>query len=134
MAKFVWGILCARAIVDQETNNASYIDAIENIVAPKFPAILQRATLSLTWNKEKQGEELAFRVYLDWPGADGDKVIEPGVQILNTTNHRFNLVLNGIQIEKPGELSFTVKQLNNGKWKTVFKLVCPILQAEETSD
>lgn len=131
MAKFVWGIFSGRAIVDQETNTVSYIDVIENVVADKFPAILQRGVLSLTWHTEEQGEELVFHIYLDWPGISENKLIEPGVQVMKSISHRFNLVLNGIKIEKPGELSFTVKQLVNSKWKTVFKLTCPILQTKE---
>ena len=131
MAKIIWGILSARVIIDQETNTVSYIDVIENIAAPQFPVTLQRATLSLVWKSEKKGEELTFRIFLNWPGNTDDRVIEPDTQILNTPSHRFNLVLNGIKIEKPGELSFAVKQLINDKWKPVFKFVCPIIQAEE---
>jgi len=131
MAKLVQSILCARVIIDQVTNSVSYIDVIEHIVVPKFPAILHQAILSLHWNREKEDEELVFSIDIDWPGITIDKVIEPDKQILNKQSHRFNLTLNGIKIENTGNLSFVVKQLVGNKWKTTQKLSYPIMQAEE---
>lgn len=131
MAKFTQGILCTRAIIDQETNSISYIDVIENIVAHQFPAILHQATLSLQWNREQEGEELRFRISIDWPGNADNKVIEPEVQVLESNRHRFNLMLNGIKFEHAGELKFLVEQLVKNKWKTVYKLSCPITESED---
>lgn len=131
MAKLVRGVLCTRVIIDQETNSISYIDVIEHIAVPKFPVILHQAVLSLQWSREKEDEELVLRIEIDWPGITIDKAIEPDKQILNKQSHRFNLALNGIKIENTGNLSFLVKQLVNGKWKTAYKLSCPIVRKEE---
>lgn len=126
MAKLIWGVLCLRLITDQETNNISYIDAVEAIHAPQFPFRLPVMTLGLLWRREEPNEELRIRFQSIPPGGVASEVLELPSYIIDKDNLRVNIRFGVSDVTQSGNLDLNVEQIVNGNWLNVYKLSIPI--------
>ena len=128
MAKYLWGTLCARAVVDQFRNSVSIQDIIEEIRVPDdIPAIGAPGGAYLL-----AGEMTVFSY---WERSDLEKpewakgryvlVAPTGVTVASTefdidlsTGRRSRMlgVLPGLPFVSEGRYTFRVEQQKGGRW------------------
>jgi hypothetical protein len=130
MAKLLWGVLCLRIITDQETNNISYIDAVEAIRAPHFPFQLPVMTLGLLWRREEPNEELRIRFQPTLSGGGQSDLLELPNYIMDKDNLRTNIRFGGHEATQAGSMDLKVEQLVSGEWLEAYNLSIPITQIE----
>lgn len=114
-----WALLCTRVIIDQETNAASYIDAIEALGAPGFPAPLPPVCVATLWRRETEQDTLVMRVRVQDPSGQTILSFQPDSPIVLTKKrHRLNVILGGVPIQQPGEFLVVVEQQAREKPET----------------
>ncbi|MBI5849315.1 MAG: hypothetical protein HZB31_15445 [Nitrospirae bacterium] len=118
MIKHVWTILCEKIITDQQTNQTSYLTALEGVNTGTFPAAIPYIALGVLWFKDSVDEEpLKFRIILISPNKDEKTLLETE-QVLKAGNHRTNIVLNGYPVQAAGTYFFKVQVLKENLWTT----------------
>lgn len=120
MARLLWALTCRRAITDRETNNVSYIDAIEQISVKRIPTVFgAQICVSSLWQSERENERLVVRHRLMAPS--GKKVSACNAEPIEMSKprYRFNLVFSGFRIDEEGEFRFEIAAEVAGAWKTV---------------
>lgn len=118
MARLLWALTCQRVITDQETNNVSYIDAVEQITVPGLPAIFgAQLCVSSLWKRERDNERLVVRHRLVSPSGSQVSGFRTEPIEMSKPRHRLNLVLAGFRIEEEGEFQFEIDVDVAGHWK-----------------
>lgn len=119
MITHCWSVLCQNIITDTETNVASYIITIDNIVASELPAKIPFLAIGTSWEKDT-GREIvehyAIRISHVGPGGLSRTLIETGDLAVQSQRHRMNFVLNGFTFEQPGPHHFHIGAKINGTW------------------
>ena len=118
MIKNLWSVLCQTVITDERTNSVSYINAIENVIVSKIPFRFPTISLGTLWTKStNEDERLKIRIKFVSPSNDEKILIEPDPIVLKLKNHRLNILMDGLLIEKEGLYKFIVENLDGDQWK-----------------
>jgi hypothetical protein len=124
MAVLNWSILSMFVLTDSTTNSVSYINALESIVAPVFPALLPPAAIGTMWQRSSEEEEtVTVRLKMLNPKG-GERILVPAVPFtMKSARHRFNINLQNINLDEPGRYQFIVEyEERAGKWRQVSNL------------
>lgn len=133
MAVHIWSVLCARSIIDSETNNISLIDVIEqvNLPAPPPPSTDGGVTfipisleLVSLWSRENADapENRRCRVRVNSPGglpAGMPTTVEFQVDLTVHQRSRTRARLPGLPIRETGTCSFVVEMSRDGEYTQV---------------
>lgn len=130
MAKLVWGLLCQRVIVDQDSNTASYIDTVEELHFPSFPGVAPPVTVALLWERGDVGEVLVTRLTWKAPGAKKNPSFSPPEVEMPQSRHRMNVVVGGLPVKGPGRYEMVVDLRVRDRWKRVASLPVEVSSAE----
>lgn len=128
MIKHCWSVLCQNIITDVETNVASYIMAIDNVVAPELPVILPFLAIGTSWEKDTGVDVVEnFSIRISHVGPEGtvSPFIETGSIAVQSYRHRMNFVLNGASFDRAGMHRFNIESKINGVFVCVSSL--PVL-------
>jgi hypothetical protein len=118
--KLIWSVICNRIITDQKTNTVSYIDCIEEVQTPNFPAIMANCSIGTLWKKEAAGEEnLKARVYIDYPSGKSEQLIETEIIQVLKPHHRLSFQLDGFPLKEEGLHLFRIELSISDKWKPI---------------
>ncbi len=122
MFEHIWSVLCERVSIDQDTNLASYLTAVEGINAMQLPITVQNLSLGTRWHKEEDSEaHLSIRLFLVAPDGMEEKLVD-GVQSTTSRNHRVNFILNGLVFKKIGRYVLKLQVKNDERWTTVHEI------------
>lgn len=122
MPKLHWSLLCQQAIIDKNTNSASYLNTVEELGIESFPSQLPPITVATIWRKEEtENEEIRMRVRITGP------LPEPITFEANETfgdfkRYRINRGLGGIPVEESGTLNFHIEHYDEGEWNTRWRI------------
>lgn len=132
MAIFTWAVLCQQIITDQESNAASYINALEGIGLVRFPSQLPLLMVGTLWRRAKEDDKLEMRV----------RVLGPDNSLLHTENgpianfgkefrrYRINLGIGGVSAPAPGVYSYVIEQRKGNQWNEVASLPLEVVEAK----
>lgn len=129
MAVHNWSILCTYVLIDKQTNSVSYINAIESIAAPAFPVLLPPASIGSMWQRSSEEEEkITVKLKLLDPKGGERILVPPTSLVMTSSRHRFNIGLQGINVEGPGQYQFILEvEEPAGKWRQVASLPLDVL-------
>jgi hypothetical protein len=123
MLKHIYSVLCERIIIDQRTNLASYLNCVEGLSAKKLPAALQNLAFGSRWYKHGKSDEiLKFKLSVISPTGDEKQLIESKEQVVQSDNHRTNIILDGLSFEQDGTYIFRLKKQEGEKWNVVHEI------------
>lgn len=149
MAEHLWTVLCARCLVDAETNNVSLIDVIEQLTLagdpPKLPPdgkpiILAGTQLNVVslWTRADltRSERVTFRLVVITP--DGKRIVpkeQHDLDLENQRRMRVFLRLNSFPYRGPGDYNWLIEerqQTKSGKpkWTKVARIPLEIKLAK----
>lgn len=133
MFEHIWSVLCERISIDQDTNLASYLTAVEVINAKQLPIAVHNLSLGTRWHKDEESEAILWiRLSLISPDGKEKKLVE-GEQHATSRNHRVNFILNGIVFEKIGRYALRLQVKEEEAWSTVHEIPLEItLDAQST--
>lgn len=130
--RFIWGVLCNRAIVDDKTKKLSTIDIPDVFTLPKHPMQVSGAKVAIFvksvyvadfWFGENDDDPfLAVRLY--WRSPDGTKVMLGHAEVdekdrpINTKARVF-LDIDQLGFRGFGLYSLELEQKVKDKWKMV---------------
>jgi len=117
MAVYQWGLVCQQVIIDKYTNNISYINALEGIKPPDYPAELPQIFVGTVWRRDEKGEEIEVRIVLE--DDDGNELYTGSIDSIDFSDYkryRSNNVISGIDIEEPGTIWFHAEKKEDGDW------------------
>lgn len=135
MARLLWALTCQRVITDQDSNNVSYIDAIEQITVPGIPAVFAaQLCVSSLWMRDRDRELLVVRHRLVAPSGKEVSTFRSEPMEMSKPRYRVNLVLGGFHIGEEGEYRFEIDAEVAGKWKTVSVLPVAVAIAPPQAD
>jgi hypothetical protein len=118
MAAHIWSVLCMFVLTDSQTNSVSYINALETIAAPVFPALLPPAAIGTMWQRNSDEEEtLTVRLKLLGPGGAERTLLHSTSFTMRTPRHRFNISLQPINLDEPGRYQFIVEYEDANRWR-----------------
>lgn len=130
MAQLLWALTCKRAITDQETNNISYIDAIEQINVPRLPASYgTQLVISSLWRRGDEHDLLSIRHRLIAPSGKELAVHCTDPIEMMKPRYRLNIILGGFDIEEEGEYRFNIDVNDSGNWRTVGDIPISVIVA-----
>lgn len=132
MAKLVWAVLCERVIVDQDTNQVSYIDLTEALQARSLPSGLPRLFAATLWAREEEAEELQVRFRLLPPGSTKAITEFETEAITLNKRQRINLNLQGAPVTVEGEHTVTVDYWDGQRYRTAARL--PLFITEQSQE
>ena len=115
MASMIWAITCERIIIDRETNQATYVDSVEDLVVPSLPAPIAFA-VGVLWIRAEVGERIRIRVSVTDP--EGTKLFEKAgdLQHSEALRHRVNLPLI-VFTQHAGQHTVMVEQQIDDEWR-----------------
>jgi hypothetical protein len=117
-------LACAStALIDNATNSLSLIEIMEAIESPGFPVAIPR--LVAVWLKAKDGtdpETSDFFMEMTFPGAER-RIYPMHVDFQGQLMHRSIVMLVGIPVTEPGEISISVLSQSN---KRIANLAIPV--------
>jgi hypothetical protein len=136
MASYRWGVVCQQAIIDKQTNLVSYINIIEQLTPPEYPAEAPRFTIATLWDRDEKGESFTVRVRAE---DKNGKILqeEQGeeVEFEDFERFRINRVMGGFEIGEPGCVRFQIDLLQEGEeWETVGSLPVMFMSPEEAPE
>ena len=119
MARHIWTIVCQHTIIDQESNAATYINAIEEFRVPQFPFPSVALTIGTLWRRESQVDQrLEVRVRVLSPsGTVLAEVAPPPNAFRDKSRFRVNAIVGGFALPEPGTYEITVEQKRRDKWQ-----------------
>jgi len=128
MAKYLWGTLCARAVVDQFRNSVSIHDVIEEIRIPddipeldgpgKAHLIAGEMTVFSYWERADLDvpERGKGRLVLVAPAGTTLASTEFDIDLSKGRRSRMLGVLPGLPFVSEGRYTFRVEQQKGGRW------------------
>jgi len=145
MIQHVWSVLCARAVIDSESNNISLFDVVEQIVAigPGIAAIAPGAEgvapvsleLVTLWSRDSLDEATRGRARLRIVGPDGMQIGNPfeyEVDLTNFVRIRNRFRMAAFPIRGPGKYSVVIETEQDGSWRQVAQVpVQLVMQIQE---
>ncbi len=132
MAKLLWALICSRVLIDQQTNNVSYIDAIEQFAVPSFPYVFPPIALAMLWWRDRGEEQLNVRVRLFDPGKKMLMSYKPDPPLaMVKPRHRVHLNLAGAPINGPGRHHLMIEQFVAKKWQEQTSVPIEVGQFEQ---
>jgi len=121
MAQLKWALTCERAIIDRQTNAASYIDAVEELLIPQLPFPIPPFVVGTLWERGEVGEVIDVRVrFLDPSGRVLTEIptrLDDPVAI----RHRANFGVFAATRDA-GRHEVLVEQLVATRWKEVARI------------
>lgn len=132
MAQLMWAVLCSRLIIDQETNQATYVDLIQSLRPKSLPTNLPRVILATTWKRDESNETpLVIRVSLTDPDGKRSELFEAEpVTFGDALFWRVNFDLRGLEITSSGVHTVTVSTKPSTRWRKEFEIPLTILRPE----
>jgi hypothetical protein len=123
MAKLIWAIPCSRILLDQPSNLVSYIDALDGVAIPSFPADAPTTFIGTLWHRDGSAKiEVRIAVY----DPDGKKLMDSEAVAFTFEPHhkrcRANIGFSGFPLKGPGQFSFGVELKKGGKWTEVLRI------------
>lgn len=131
MVEHIWSVLCSRAVIDRDTNNATLIDVVEQIVIngipqePGSPALILPAMMNLVslWRREDADRPVQAlgRVRLRSPGGDVIKDFTFPIDLQKAPRSRINGKIAGLPVPMAGTYRFLVEWRENedSDWQQV---------------
>lgn len=117
MAKLIWAIPCSRILLDQPSNLVSYIDVLDGVALPSYPALAPLTFIGMVWQREDESK-LDVRVRVLSP--DGSHVMDSeSAQVIFQPHHkrgRIHIGLGGFPIAGPGRFHFAIDTKVRNKW------------------
>ncbi len=127
MIKNLWSILCQTVITDERTKSVSYINVIENVIVNKIPFRFLAVSLGTLWTKTThEDERLKVRIKFVSPSNDEKILIEADPIVLKLKNHRLNILMDGLLIEKEGLYKFVIENLVGDQWKLANEILLDV--------
>ncbi|MDO8433371.1 MAG: hypothetical protein Q7S58_13285 [Candidatus Binatus sp.] len=139
MIRHVWSVLCARSIIDNESNNISLLEVLEQLAVTAPPgqaALSQTDKISVPLNSElvtlwtRSGdvpEQSRARIRIVNAGGDELHVSEIAVDLTKHARLRSRARLNGLAIRGPGVHEFRVSLEEQGRWEEVARIPLQII-------
>lgn len=149
MNRFVWSVLCARSIIDSETNNISLLNVIEQISVAEEPVeggfIPGDFELVSFWTRNQDNQPLRTRIRLIAFHPSGSElgVWEAMIDLSQHRRSRHRMKFSGMPADTPGTYLFVTQQWDDGRnnWKTeseiplsVSFVPAPAEEGSETQD
>lgn len=126
MLEHIWSVLCARSIIDSETNNVSIQDVVEQITINAEPAEngflpFPLELITLWGRKESNNPTKGIeRVTFVTPSGKSQVVSEAEIDLSNAERHRHRVKFQGLPISESGKYYFKVEfKNNNNEWQQV---------------
>ena len=118
MSKLVWAIPCGRPIVDIGSNLATYVDVIDSIICPAFPAQGPFLVMATLWQCEGESG-LDIRVVLYSPEGNQILKVDADHAEIPAQIHRARLhvAMPSFPIQVPGRYEYGIKVREKGRWK-----------------
>lgn len=125
MLEHIWSVLCARSVIDSETNNVSIQDVVEQITINAEPIengfLPFQLELITLWgrdesNKPTKGME---RVTFISPSGKSEVVSEAEIDLSNVERHRHRVRFPGLPVSEAGKYYFRVEMKSKNEWKQV---------------
>ena len=116
MIDFIWGVLCARSIIDQGSNNISMIDVVEQItLSPEaqFPVnIVYPFQLVSLWSRSDYEQPAIGRARIIVFSPSDEEIHREEIEIDLTSFRRLRhrLGFQGLPISETGKFVFQVEQ------------------------
>jgi hypothetical protein len=117
MARLLWAVLCRRALVDQQTNTASYIDTVEEMQLASFPTEALPFIVATVWEREGMDEKLQVRFLWGQSRAKASKTLAPDPIGFPQRFHRLNVLIGGLPVPRPGRYQVTIQQKRGSRWR-----------------
>ncbi len=140
MPVHIWSVLCARSIIDSETNNISIIDVIEQVSVPALPPAPAGGTVFLPlslelvslWSRENGEipENSRCRVQIFSPGgmpAGMPSTIDFQIDLTVHQRSRTRARMPGLPIRESGTCRFVVEMSRNGTYSQVASIPIQII-------
>jgi len=134
MAKMLWALVCARCIVDRQTNLVSYIDAIEQLTTSELPVTLPPFNVCSFWKREQADEVLKIRHTLVTPSGSRELLDEAQPIVLNRLRHRITTAFLGVEAQEAGEYRVDVEVEVDTEWTTAASVYIDIIFKEAEED
>ena len=122
MATLIWAISCQRAIIDRESNSATYVDSVEQLTVRSLPVSLPPLTIGMLWRRGIDEKHLLARIRFLGPDSKQIASHELPKYDLPKHRHRLNVVVGGYPVDKAGEYWFVIDQKAGDRWKRMTKL------------
>ena len=126
MIDHVWSVLCARAIIDKQTNSISIHDVIEQITIKGEPAsnglLPMQFDLVSFWIRSNPKEPTIGEMRMSFISPSGDKKmgLEGPIKLTDHERIRNIIRIENLPIHEPGRHYFTLEQkVDNDDWKQV---------------
>ena len=124
MLEHIWSVLCARSIIDSETNNVSIQDVVEQITINAepiengfLPFPLELITL---WGRKESDKPAkgTERVTFVTPSGKSEVVSEAEIDLSSVERHRHRVRFPGLPVSEAGKYYFKVEMKNgSNEWK-----------------
>jgi len=126
MLEHIWSVLCARSVIDSETNNVSIQDVVEQITINAepidngfLPFPLELITL---WGRDESDKTTkgVERVTFITPSGKSEIVSESEIDLSSVERHRHRVRFPGLPVGEAGKYYFRVEMKNgSNEWKQV---------------
>lgn len=131
MAHHIWTVVCARSIVDAETQNLTLLDILEQVSAPASVFESDEAFLPLRlevvslWARREPEVQTQAEGRLRWKDPKGE-ILEEQEYTIDLREHprsRTRVRVPGLPVSTPGLYFFTVSQRSEkGSWEEVARI------------
>ena len=136
MPSYRWGVVCQQAITDKETNLVSYVNVVEQLTPPNYPAETPRFTVATLWDRDDEGEIFTVKVRaVDEHGSTLQEEKGEEIEFGDFERFRINRVMGGFEVVEPGRVRFQIDLLQEGEtWETVGSLPVMFMPPEKTPE
>src|SRR5574341_1455072 len=120
MLEHIWSVLCARSVIDAETNNVSIQDIIEQITIHGEPAengfLPFPMELITLWGRKEMDKPAngIERVSFVTPSGKSTMISESKIDLSKVERHRQRVRFPGLPIGEAGRYYFRVEFKENG--------------------
>lgn len=121
MAELRWALTCERVIIDRQTNAASYIDAVEELVVPQVPFPVPPFIVGTLWERRVAGEVVEVRVRFLDPSAEILTEIPTRLEDPVAIRHRANFAVF-VATRQAGRHDVVIEQKLDRGWREAARL------------
>jgi len=126
MAQHVWSVICARSIIDSDSNNISLIDVLEQLTVGPLPeepgtlVIPVNFEVVTLWSRSNhQGGRWRSRLVMITPQGTNHASAPMDVDLTRFERVRNRARTMGLQYEGPGRYEFRIELQEDGEWRQV---------------
>lgn len=138
MATLQWSLTCRDIVVDKNSNNISYRDAIEELTAQDLPTALPPLLIvAMLWRRDDLDTPERFETRIVIRDDEGNQIGLSDPTPVDLSNHaRFRAHIQNplINIQEPGTLWFVIEKRDNSDWEEVTQLPIEIKTVPDTND